>query len=93
MQFVSCSCDLIISYLPTPPPILEFKNNYDIIACLEISRYAVNTLCLIELSFPRFRNGTILKMQTLTKNCIKSSNDLQEIKFYNALYPEMTEPY
>lgn len=70
MQFGSCSCDLIISYLPTPPPFLEFKNNYDIIANLEIPRYAVNTLCLIECSFPRFRNGTLLKMHTHTQKII-----------------------
>lgn len=84
MQFGSCSCDLIISYLPTPPPVLEFKNNYDIIAYLEIPRYAVNTLCLIGCSFPQFRDGTLLKMHTHThtkKPHIKSLNDLQEIKF------------
>lgn len=71
MQFGSCSCDLIISYLPTPPPFLEFKNNYDIIANLEIPRYAVNTLCLVKCSFPRFRNGTVLKTNTFKKNCKK----------------------
>lgn len=64
MQFGSCSCDLIISYLPVPSPFLEFKNNYDIIANLEIPRYAVNTLCLIEGFFPLFRNGSLLKMHT-----------------------------
>lgn len=64
MQFGSCWCDLIISYLPTPPPFLEFKNNYDIIANLEIPRCVVNTLCLIECSFPLFGNGTLLKMHT-----------------------------
>lgn len=70
MQFGSCSCDLIISYLPTPPPFLEFKTNYDIIANLEIPRYVVNTPLSHWMLFSSIQKWDLIKNVHMQKKKI-----------------------